>query len=121
MEQEICLANLREKTEQEVFDYISAHLLLQNEKALAADPTDHKVCAYRTPSGLRCAAGCLIAPSEYKMEFEGDTWNYLVHRGVVPATHLTLINELQSIHDRFPTIRWREELAKVNPKSLASA
>jgi hypothetical protein len=113
MEQEICLANLHEKTAREVFDYISRHLLTQNEKAVA--PCSHR-CVYRTSDGLRCAAGCLIAPSEYKKDFEEKNWVLLVSRWQFPTAHMGLITALQGLHDTWRPDQWPEKLAGVEKR-----
>jgi hypothetical protein len=110
IEQEICLTNLAEKTAQEVFDYISHHLLAQGERAVREDGS---ACAYRNQKGLRCAAGCLIAPSEYKGEFEGRTWSSLREDLCVPFTHHKLIARLQEVHDDISPEEWASSLALV--------
>ena len=55
----INLSNLAQASTQEVFDFVAIHLLTQNEKS-----GDDQVCYYRSPTGLKCAAGCLIADDE---------------------------------------------------------
>jgi hypothetical protein len=106
--QEICLANLHTKTAQEVFNYVARHLLTQNKKAaLSLHSTS---CRYLTTDGLRCAAGCLIAPSEYKEEFEGNSWPALVRELKVPNTHCHLIGILQVTHDNYSPKDWLTQL-----------
>jgi hypothetical protein len=111
VEQEICLANLGEKSPQEVFNYVSRHLLTQGRRAFG--PNLAIGCVYRNVEGLRCAAGCLIAPSEYKEEFEGNVWSVLQANGVVPRVHGELITELQKVHDGISPDKWASALAGV--------
>jgi hypothetical protein len=110
--QEICLANLGSKTQQEVFDYVARHLLTQGRRAEA-----NGLCKYRTEDGLRCAAGCLIAVDEYKAEWEGGTWRGLSIKGAVTAKHDSLVRSLQKIHDHCHPSRWRTELTLLAQRS----
>lgn len=68
---------------------------------------------YRSPDGLKCAAGCLIADDEYDPRMEGSNWKEMYERGSVPNDHLLLIARLQAIHDRCPVKIWRERLEHV--------
>lgn len=95
----INLANLSQKTEQEVFDHVKNHLLKQKKQSI-----HYGKCYYRleTPEGvLKCAAGCLISDEEYKTKFEDNTWMTLIHTNQVPPTHKRLIECLQLTHDNF--------------------
>lgn len=109
----ITLATLHEATEQEVFDQVATHLLTQNKRSYNEELA---TCAYRSPDGLKCAAGCLIADEEYDLRWEDATWITLSReRGVVPSTHACLIEELQRIHDNVELDEWSyhlESLAK---------
>ena len=97
----ITLATLEEKTAQEVFDYIVAHLRKQGKKSFA-----NGRCRYRY-RGLRCAAGCLIGEDEYVRQMENLSWSNLVHLGLVPTDHLKhLISEMQHVHDRYGEDGW---------------
>lgn len=112
--QEITLANLHEKTEQQVFEYVVRHLLTQNAKAIR----DNK-CMYRTETGLRCAAGCLIDKDNYDNFFkyhEGTAWGTLVLIGIVPQVHCSLIEALQTIHDQHLVEYWKTRLASIGTK-----
>jgi hypothetical protein len=108
----ITLKNLHEATKQEVFNQAVRHLLTQGQRAL--DAFDN--CCYRTDSGLKCGAGCLIADDEYKPEFEGDDWMKLVDNGDVSRIHVGLMCRLQNIHDNNPVARWRDELEALADK-----
>lgn len=92
-------------SKQEVFDRVVTHLAQQGEPALCmllqGDETEEYSCAYRTPDGKMCAAGCLIPDEKYKPEFENATFS-----GVLLSSTLTcdpdlvdFIENLQMAHD----------------------
>jgi hypothetical protein len=109
----VTLANLKEATEQQVFDQVAKHMLAQGVRSKKAD-SEHNVCLYRGPAGLKCAAGCLIADDEYTPEMDnnhkGTSWDGLVSRGEVPRAHRDLIQDMQSIHDRQEPEDWKAVL-----------
>lgn len=107
MKQEITLANLHEKTEQEVFDYVAKHLLTQKKRSKGKT-----TCRYKM-GDLKCAAGCLMAEDEYKETMEGAGWVELVTHEDVPGAHKELIHELQAVHDCDHPKYWKEELSKL--------
>lgn len=96
----ITLATLAEATEQQVFDQVATHLKKQNARSIKPGSN---TCMYRSPTGLMCAAGCLIAESEYRTSVDdsefGVSWCELVSAGIAPHTHSKLIHHLQSAHD----------------------
>lgn len=92
---DITTKNLREFTEQEVFDYVVNKLFAQNSASINADDQ----CQYRGENGTKCAGGHLIADDDYKPWFEGAIWSELVDNGDVPIDHCYLIGELQAMHD----------------------
>src|SRR4051794_27079955 len=105
----ITLKTLPKASAQEVFDHVVNHLLTQGERS-----QEEGKCVYLNPHGLRCAAGCLIAPEEYRKEFEGILWNALVMpSGEVPDTHYGLIRALQVIHDSYLVTEWKPNLKLV--------
>lgn len=104
----ITLKNLSKVSKQKVFDQVATHLLKQNRVSYKDDMAG--ICAYRGPNGLKCAAGCLIADSEYNPSWEAEGWNMLVARGEVPTAHKALIRDLQKIHDEYNEQEWREQL-----------
>jgi len=103
----ICLANLHEATEQEVFDQVAKHLLTQKKRST---DSANENCQYRGDGGLMCAAGCLITDSEYNRNMEGASWDTLVEGGHVPRAHIQLIQTLQEIHDHTPVNNWYTSL-----------
>lgn len=86
-------------TLQQVFDIISQHLLKQRVKSVVNTPMKN-ICQYRTPNGLKCAAGALIPDEEYtkEMDVHGD-WLILVENELVENKFADDITELQEIHD----------------------
>ena len=103
----ITLATLPQSTAQEVFDQVVAHLSRQGEACYLLG-----TCQYHRDD-LRCAAGCLIAPSEYKPSMERHVWKTLVASEMVPDTHRNLIMALQSVHDNNNPDAWSEMLQAV--------
>lgn len=101
----ITLKNLHKATAQEVLDQVAEHLLTQQEqsKQLLA-------CYYRGDNGMKCAAGCLVADDEYVPEMEGKDWAELQEDGMVPNSHMELIQSLQNIHDRHDVEYWQSSL-----------
>ena len=108
----ITLETLPKATAQEVFDQVVQHMLRQGEPAIS----DSGTCSYRYDTGdrvLKCAAGCLIADSEYCKYFDDaydSSWSSLVNEGLVPNTHVKLITELQHIHDKSSPDYWEKDL-----------
>lgn len=97
----ITLATLKDATAQEVFDQVANHLLKQGKRSRSDDVAGE--CAYRGDNGMMCAAGCLIADSEYVRDMDykrgGTGWDDLQKAGLVPSDHGELILQLQYIHD----------------------
>lgn len=107
---QITLANLSEATEQEVYDQVATHLLTQNCKP---KERDYGLCLYRGPNNTKCAAGCLIADSEYRREMEGVSWRDLARDKRVPLEHSNLIMALQRVHDRSESNEWPIKLKQL--------
>lgn len=97
----ITLANLAQATEQEVYDHVCWGLREQGFSKSFNVATD--TCAYYATSldkTLRCAAGQLITPGQYRLGWEGMTWRDLVNGECVPFNNAGLIVELQRAHDQ---------------------
>ena len=108
----ITLKTLPQATAQEVFDQVTRHLLTQ----LVPAQNKTESCRYKLEQPervLRCAAGCLIADDEYSRDFEGESWNRLVMRKLVPAAHKELIESVQKMHDTYPVSEWPERLRQL--------
>src|SRR5690242_10932731 len=108
----ITLATLEEATEQEVFDQVVTHLLTQKRKSVGQDKLGlGNDCVYRGEDGTMCAAGCIISNEEYNEElFEGYSWTTLCDKDIVPKKHMTLISNLQFIHDKCEVKEWKSKL-----------
>lgn len=104
----VTINNLSAVSEQELFGFVSYHLLTQNQKA-----EDKESCLYRTEEGLKCAAGCLIPDDWYSSEFEGNTWQALIDDGKMPPHHSIIIRKLQRIHDDYEPEKWKSELGQL--------
>ena len=92
--------------EQEIFDTVAQHLLTQGEKA-----TDGVTCRYRTPSGLKCAVGCLIPDELYKPEMESlNAWALIPRvRNALPGVSqddADFLGGLQELHDDVAPSDW---------------
>lgn len=108
----ITLKTLPQATAQQVFDQVARHLLTQGRKSVA---TEHggSICVYRSPDGLKCAAGCLIADGEYSPKMEGIGWGGLIAEYAVPKQHANLVCALQHVHDRSMPGAWPSGLYEV--------
>ena len=91
---------------QVVFDTVARHLLTQKMRSVG----ENSECLYRSPKGLKCAAGCLIPDDKYSSTMEGKCWDVLAAREIVSSTNQSLIANLQLIHDRKDPKHWLNEL-----------
>lgn len=107
---QVTLSNLRDCTEQEVFDFVVHHLLTQMKQSIGKGELG---CVYRNEDGLSCAVGCLMTDKEYQPTFEGMSWSVLSRKGIVPVEHMTILNQLQVLHDATPPDRWEHGLRKL--------
>jgi hypothetical protein len=112
----ITLKTLPKATAQEVFDQVVQHLLTQMKTSRSGDSLSGNGCRYRSGT-LKCAAGCLIGDDEYNAGLmEQSDWYSLVLKKTVPNAHLTLISELQRIHDNSPPRTWTDQLKNIGVK-----
>lgn len=99
----------------EIFTKVKEHLLRQGAPA-----KDRGVCMYRSPDGLKCAVGCLITDEAYDPAIEGKNVDHLAVRDVliksrIDLCHITLLKELQLIHDYDDPERWESLLEVFKP------
>ena len=88
-------------TRQEIFDTIVAHLHAQGQPAISGSS-----CFYRSPTGLKCAVGCLIPDDKYSQEIEHDAvtsapvqdWAYRVGLTFI-RDHKAFLSRMQDVHD----------------------
>ena len=106
----ITLKTLPQATAQEVFNQVARHLLKQNAKSVVWG--EETRCKYRH-EGMKCAAGCLIGDDEYLPYFEGRLWDNLANTDKVPNNCVSLIGQLQKIHDEKLVKNWERELKKL--------
>lgn len=94
---------------QDIFNQSAKHLLTQNKKSMLWDDPEAVSCAYRSPSGLKCAAGIFISDEEYKVSMEGKSIDVLL-----PASNATqLLIALQITHDNSDPSQWAKDLDAV--------
>jgi hypothetical protein len=110
-------------TPQEIFDTSVNHLRAQGKQAFIEVPIKslngiriEKRCCYRTPEGLKCAIGVFIQDEEYRTWMELQTIGYLSWASRLPPRlqnlfkdNLTLLRELQLIHDYHDPSTWEEK------------
>lgn len=105
-------------TKQQTFNKVVRHLRKQQKKAKCSSKFLKGTCAYRTKSGLMCAAGCLIPDELYNKEFEGQGV------GSEPLSILfenlghdiDLVSYLQLVHDYYSVKEWEEQFKVVAKK-----
>lgn len=95
-------------TEQEIFDKVAAHLLMQNEKSAR-----YGYCKYRLGK-LRCAVGVLMDCC-YSEEFEGKSLSGLLDEVDmdIDLPKERLLNTLQNLHDDHEPYEWPGCLSSV--------
>lgn len=116
-------------TLEQIFQRVKTHLLTQNAKSMhnrkiEGIPSSTAQCVYRSPDGLKCAVGCLIADEHYKPELEGlaalgkAVSNALIASGIPMNDHQTqrLVSYLQRLHDDYEPKEWAKELDKLEPR-----
>lgn len=104
-------------TNQEAFDKVARHLLTQKKKSVGVfKPWTGEICMYRSPTGEKCAIGCLIENAEYKQEFEREDVYGLVRRFDPPSLRgvdTDVLKSLQVVHDYSTEESWAEALLEV--------
>jgi hypothetical protein len=94
------------KSKQTLFNKVVRHLLTQKDQS-----TSGGNCCYRSPDGLKCAAGCLL-PDDFDFErYNRDRWSSLVEQKLVSGLNYKLICDLQEIHDSKRIVAWPSYLA----------
>jgi hypothetical protein len=106
---------------QRTFDRVAKHLLKQGCKS----HHPMKGCLYRGPRKTMCAIGCLITDREYDKKMENKCVSSLLK--YFPKLHRfakveSLLDYLQSVHDKNEPENWKEELRGVARRfNLSSA
>lgn len=114
------------KTTAQLLEWVKAHAREQGYKA-TEDSFEWSTpsCMYRTSDGKACFVGCLITNEEYRPQFEGISADGLIRtideldeRSLEDLreflkTHKSVLDKLQSIHDRCPVEVWEEGFAEL--------
>jgi hypothetical protein len=104
----ITLLNINKFSPLEVFEFVAAHLLKQNKRAIDKQTN---TCQYRTKSGKKCAFGCLIPKKLYKPDMENRSCPNLIENFFPNAkAYQKLLIKLQLIHDTVPPAQWQKKL-----------
>lgn len=106
---------------QEIFDAVAKHLLIQNKRSLTRSRSHSgETCAYRGKGGTKCALGCLIPDANYSPELEGYPVDNLAVVNALPFSlqpeGMELLGTLQALHDFVTPSSWYNELAKIAKK-----
>lgn len=109
----ISMSNINDFSLQEIFEYVSNHLLKQNRKSYKEKQL-FSGCRYKH-NYLRCAAGCLISDEEYNSEFEGKNFEYVFRNyfNHINLKSVELITKLQDIHDLSKPEEWKYNLIEL--------
>lgn len=108
------------KTIDDLYLYISKHLLIQGRKSSVFD-SNFELCKYRTKDGLSCSIGCIISDDNYDPSFEGTliTENKNIQNAIeqsierpIDDAEFEILILLQRIHDSlFQNLQyWRKQL-----------
>lgn len=90
---------MEELTAQEIFETIWDHFMV---KLWPRSVVPDGGCRYRSANGTKCAVGVLLSDAEC-VSSEGNTVENLRDLGLLPPRllpHLTMLTQLQRIHDR---------------------
>jgi hypothetical protein len=102
---------LNVNTNQDAFDAVVRHLKAQNRQA-----SWDGACAYRTPSGLKCAIGALIDDDCYNKGLEGIAVNKME---LLTDVSVALLQDLQTVHDFTETWSNTDKMQWVSPVGVA--
>jgi hypothetical protein len=109
---EVNLANLKDSSALDVFEWVVYNLLKQNKKS----EIEAGVCCYRGLNGLKCAAGWCISDDEWlqmvnnilPVSLNNKRWEAIIRLvGGITTAHKALIESLQLVHDLLPVDNWR--------------
>ena len=116
---------------QQAFDKSARHLLKQNERSVRGgeNPNNFEAyCAYRSPTGLKCAIGCHIPDTMYKsdmdesedgteieliLDFFPEIESLYDFKNEDYCDYIDFLNRLQKIHDQHLPIQWVDKLGKL--------
>lgn len=89
---------------QQLFDFVVKSVLAQGKPSYNITANGDILCQYRCEDGRRCAAGHVIADSEYSADFEGQSIEHVLEKIYGPECHvhaekMRLLADLQEVHD----------------------
>jgi hypothetical protein len=104
---------------QATFDKVVAHLRQQRARATGS----YGLCVYRAANGRKCAVGRLIPDHKYSQSLEGQSLEVefaidlkaILEEG---GHDLTLVRQLQAIHDRVFIHHWEAEFETLAAKHM---
>lgn len=103
-------------TNQEVYDKVKAHLLTQKTKSYSKSLG---ICVYKMArSTKKCAVGCLLPDDLYEKSMEGTAVENLLRgypkvKKLFTGVDVSLLDALQTIHDKEPVKKWPHQLEVV--------
>jgi hypothetical protein len=110
------LKHYKKMSKQELFTFITKHLLEQGAKSAEISDRLGHTCMYRN-GNLACAVGCLIPNRSYRKSMEGNDVYTLAENfrtfKVYYEEHLNLLAELQHVHDDYAECYWKEKLVEL--------
>lgn len=101
-------------TNQQVLNTVVTNLRKQGERSFDIDFEGREVCLYRGPNGVKCAAGHLMPDKLYDKSWERQAICDLIHDYTYEelfgddVEDITLVEELQNIHDSYDVEEWEE-------------
>lgn len=95
---------------------------LLNQNAISVASDEQTRCLYLSPTGLKCAVGCLIPSSKYKTGMENKDvidlmteypklLDYLSKKYKIHSKDylINVLSEMQKIHDHYSVEEWKNE------------
>ena len=106
------MSDIRPITEQEMFDRVWTHFVIEEKPRSAETSGDLFACRYRSKDGSRCAVGLFILEHEYAVNIEG--FSVIVILDSMPETKTllgslsnTFLDSMQAAHDGLPSGMWK--------------
>ena len=106
------MSDIRPITEQEMFDRVWTHFVIEEKPRSAETSGDLFACRYRSKDGSRCAVGLFILEHEYAINIEGFSIGVLLDS--MPETKVllgsldsTFLDSMQAAHDGHPSEVWK--------------
>lgn len=107
-------------SKQQIFDKVAKHLLTQKKKALRSGTSPaNGICTMYTKEGLRCAVGCLIPKTTWKLnpnvaiQTPSDPGLKLLLEAYGVVGEEKLLLDLMQVHDSEDVKNWKKCLKQV--------